>query len=374
MENNMRKKVAFYLPNLAGGGVSGAVVNLMNQLTFSKEVEVLMVLNKKEGEFLRYLDSNIEIFELDTKRLRDSLFSLLKFLKKIKPDVLISGQSHVNTIALMANQMLRKKIKVIITEHGNLQEGLKDVRNPTKIILLTLMKNFYPKADKVISVSKGVEKTLLKYIKMDKSKMEVIYNPIISDLIYERAEEPLNHKWFTSKEIPVILSVGRLSKEKDFENLLQAFSIVKSKVDSRLLIVGEGPERDHLEKLIKKLDLQDSVDLYGFEENPYKFFKNADLFVLSSKTEGLGNVLVEALCLRRKIVSTDCPSGPEEVLKKGKFGKLVPPEDTLKLAEGIIDQLKQPTSEIPNNNELEEWLKEFEVNYVTERYLNLIKK
>ena len=98
------------------------------------------------------------------------------------------------------------------------------------------------------------------------------------------------------------------------------------------------------------------------------------MFVLSSKTEGLGNVLVEALCLRRKIVSTDCPSGPEEILKKGKFGKLVPPEDTLKLAEGIIDQLKEPTSEIPNNNELEEWLKEFEVKQVAARYLNLIKK
>lgn len=370
----MRKKVAFYITTLAGGGVSGVVVNLLNQLTNSKEIEVLLVLNKKEGEFLKYLHSDIEIYELGTKRMRDSFFSLIKFLKKVKPNVLISGQSHVNTIALLANQMLGERTKVIITEHSNLQEGLKEMNNPTSTILLTLMKIFYPKADKVISVSRGVGETLLKYIKINKSKMEVIYNPVISDLIYERAEEPLNHKWFTPKETPVILTVARLEKQKDLENLIQAFAIVRNKVDSRLLIIGEGKERDNLEKLIKKLDLLDSVELYGFEENPYNFLKNADLFVLSSKAEGLANILVEALYLRCKIVSTDCPSGPAEVLKNGKFGRLVPPEDSLKLAEGIIDQLKESTSEIPNNKELEEWLKEFEVNHVSERYLNLIKK
>ena len=229
----MRKKVAFYLPTLAGGGVSRVVVNLLNQLTNSKEIEVLLVLNKKEGDFLRYLHSEIEIYELGTRRMIASLFPLLKFLRKIKPNVIISGQPHVNIIVLMANQILRKRTKVIITEHGNLQEGLKSMKNPTLTILLTLMKIFYPKADKVVSVSSGVEETLLKYIKMNKSKMEVIYNPVISDLIYERAEEPLNHKWFTPKGTPVIISVGRLSKEKGFENLIQAFSIVKSKIDSK---------------------------------------------------------------------------------------------------------------------------------------------
>ncbi|WP_170007318.1 glycosyltransferase [Bacillus fonticola] len=370
-----KRKVAFYLPTLNGGGAERVVVNVLNNLANEDNIEFLMVLNKKEGVFVNQLSSKIPIYELKTKRMRDSIPALLKFLKEEKPDLLISGMSHVNLITIIANRISKNKTKIIVTEHANLSSVNKKSKKNTlfNIIKLILMKKLYPKTERIISVSKGVQDDLRKYIKLDNEQMKVIYNPVISNTLYVKAAEQVNHSWYENKKNPIIIGIGRLTRQKDFENLIQAFSILKSRVDSRLIILGEGKDREKLEKLIKDLGLEEYVDLHGFEENPYKFLRNADMFVLSSKYEGLPTVLIEALALKCNIVSTDCPSGPNEILRDGEFGRLVPIENSELLAEAMINGIEKPLN-INDNEELENWLNEFDSSQVANNYLNLIKE
>jgi glycosyltransferase involved in cell wall biosynthesis len=157
--------------------------------------------------------------------------------------------------------------------------------------------------------------------------------------IRQKAEEPLTHPWFSSNQPPVILAVGRLVKQKDFDTLIRAFGLVRKERPARLMVLGEGREREKLLALIKNLGLEQDVTLHGFVENPFKYIKHAAVFVLSSLWEGFGNVIVEAMALGTPVVATECPSGPSEILEEGKWGRLVPPGDVDALAQSIIDTL-----------------------------------
>jgi glycosyltransferase involved in cell wall biosynthesis len=150
----------------------------------------------------------------------------------------------------------------------------------------------------------------------------------------------MQHVWFNNKEIPVIIAVGKLKPQKDFETLIKAFAKVRTKFKARLIILGEGPMLSDLNLLVEKLNITDDVIFEGFVQNPFKYMRNADLFVLSSKYEGLPGVLVQALACGCPVVSTDCPSGPREILENGRYGPLVPVADENALATAIIAQLQ----------------------------------
>ncbi len=184
---------------------------------------------------------------------------------------------------------------------------------------------------------------LKKVLGFDSPKFRVIYNPIVDEELLRKAEEPVDHPFFGEGRPPVILAAGRLHVSKDFPTLLRAFSLVRREVPSRLLILGEGEKRRELEELAEELGIREDLDMPGFVKNPYKYMRRASVFVLSSQWEGLPTVLVEAMACGCPVVSTDCPSGPAEILQGGECGLLVPPRNAEELAAAILRVLKDKT-------------------------------
>jgi glycosyltransferase involved in cell wall biosynthesis len=197
--------------------------------------------------------------------------------------------------------------------------------------------------------------------------IQVIYNPIVTPDLQCKSETPLEHPWFKDGEPPVILAVGRLTDQKAFDVLIQAFSHVRENHPAHLLILGEGENRPALQSLIDRLGLKQDVNLMGFVQNPYPYMAHASSFVLPSRWEGLPTVLVEALYLGTPIVATDCPGGSREILQDGKFGRLVPVDEPLILAEAIELSLSDRRVYPPK----ESWMP-FNLDFVVDRYLNLL--
>ena len=222
----------------------------------------------------------------------------------------------------------------------------------------------YPLADEIIAVSDGAADDLSISTRIPRDQIQVVYNPIITPEMDLKSRENLDHPWFKPGEPPVILAVGRLTSQKDYPLLIRAFARVRQAIPVRLLILGEGPERNELTSLINQLGLEDDISMPGFVHNPYAFMAHASVFVLSSRWEGLPTVLAEALYCGAPLVSTDCPSGPREILQNGRFGKLVPVGDVDCLADAIQDTLKNKRMSPP----YESW-QPYELNSVVDQYL-----
>lgn len=165
----------------------------------------------------------------------------------------------------------------------------------------------------------------------------------------------------------MILGVGRLTPAKDYPNLIRAFGLVKQQRDARLMILGEGELRPELEALVDELGLNDSVALPGFVDNPYAYMAHASVFALSSFWEGLPTVLIEAVGIGTPVVSTDCKSGPREILDGGKYGILVPVQDSDALASGILDAMESPRRPLPDEVALQ-----YQPDAVVDRYLEIM--
>ncbi|MFT3848102.1 MAG: glycosyltransferase [Propionivibrio sp.] len=212
-------------------------------------------------------------------------------------------------------------------------------RRFTAWLIPKLVRLSYPEADAVVSVSSGVQEDLLRHVRLSTGACHVVYNPVVDDVFDLRANQPLSHPWFSSSAPPVILAAGRLTEAKNFPLLIRAFARVKAGRPCRLMILGEGPLRPALESLVDELGLGGYVTLPGFVENPLPFMRCAGIFVLSSSWEGLPAVLIQAMACGCRVVSTDCPSGPREILEQGRWGKLIRVGDEIALAEAIMRSL-----------------------------------
>ncbi len=208
----------------------------------------------------------------------------------------------------------------------------------------------------------------MKLTGIDQARVKVILNPVITPDLFQKSRVKLSHPWFLPGQPPVVLGIGRLTAEKNYKLLIEAFRLVRKRLPARLLILGEGILRPELEALIAAYGLEHDVSLPGFVENPYVYLANAALFVLSSDYEGLPTVLIEALAVGRSIISTDCQSGPREILEEGKFGSLVPVGDVDILAERMHFHL-QGKFDAPNP---ESALHAYELDTVTRQYLRLL--
>jgi glycosyltransferase involved in cell wall biosynthesis len=193
-----------------------------------------------------------------------------------------------------------------------------------------------------VAVSAGVAEDLAQLVPANKTT--VIYNPIIPANFQSMADEPIHLPWPERDGYSLILGVGRLEIQKDFPTLIEAFKRVSQNRSARLLILGDGTQRGHLEKQIERLELANLVALPGFVQNPYPYMQAADVFVLSSRHEGLSNTLVEAMATGTPVLSTDCPHSPREILEGGKYGILAPVGDPAALAEAILQTLDNPQS------------------------------
>jgi glycosyltransferase involved in cell wall biosynthesis len=299
--------------------------------------------------------------------LRMDFFKLKAHVVTEKPDALIASMYPSNQIAILIKILSRTPTKFFVCEHNTMSIHSKSKSGDEKWAPL-MAKLLYPFSDGVIAVSKSVKDDLVKSLSLSPEKIKTIYNPVISDYILAKAREEIIHPWFHSKDLPIILGVGRLDKQKNFPLLINAFAKVRQECPSRLMILGEGPDRSELEALVQKLGLEEDVELPGFQNNPYPYLANADVFALTSNWEGLPTVLIEAMALNTPVISTDCPGGSSEILNHGQYGELVPVNDVEEMQKALQRIL---TGEIQSTDT--QWLNQFTVEAAGKKYLNFLK-
>ena len=319
------------------------------------------VLAKAEGPLLSEAHPKAQIINLNTRSPFIMFIGLVKYLRTKKPDVLLSPFEVTSVIAVLAKKLTRISTRIVVRISVHLSKNKRT--RWKKIVERWVVSRLYPLADGIVTVSHGVAEDFAVYTGISPERIKVIYNPIISEQLLHAALEPVSHPFFMDGQPPVILGVGRLTEQKDFSTLIRAFDIVRKSIPARLIILGEGEERKMLEELIISLDMQDVVDLPGFTLNPFAFMKKASVFVLSSKWEGLPGVLIQALACDCPVVSTDCPSGPSEILNDGQYGYLVPVGDVDAMAKAMEAALKGDIKKPPKS-----WLEQYQLDVVTRQY------
>ena len=330
--------VALYMQSFAGGGAERVMINLAYGLAARGwQVDLLVV--KAEGPYLSLITPGIRLIDLGCRRSLTSLPALILYLRREKPDALLSAMGPSNLTAIWAAAAARFRGRVVVSVHINLSCHYKCAAGVNSKLFPYLYRRFYPKADAIVAVSEESAADLRDVFGMPAARVRMIYNPVVSPALLEQAKEPIYHRWFVPGQPPVILAVGRLCEQKDYPTLLKAFAKVHARTGAKLLILGEGPDRAALEKLVIELGLSEAVEMPGFASNPYAYMARAAVYVLSSRWEGLPTVLIEALACGIPVVSTDCPSGPAEILRNGNYGRLVPVGDMDALASALEESL-----------------------------------
>ena len=330
------RRVAFLLPSLEGGGAERTVVKMLREMS-AAGIESDLVVAGAHGLYRDQLPEKVRLVDLRVGRVAQAVLPLAHYLRQSEPPVLISNMTHINTVACLAKAITRSRTEVICVEHCQL--GVETTARAR--IVQRLAQWLYPGNGTVVAVSQGVAQSLENAIRKLQGKVTVIYPPVVDEGVLTQAEAPLDHPWFRG-EIPVFLAVGRLSDQKDFSTLLDAFHRVRSQRVSRLVILGEGTNRAPLEAQASALGLSEDVAMPGFAANPYAYMSRASAFVLSSRFEGMPAVLIEAMACGCPVVATDCPSGPREILDGGRFGTLVPVGDAASLASAMSGTLDAP--------------------------------
>lgn len=365
--NERGERYAVFISSMGGGGAQRVVLNIAKGMV-ERGLNVDLLLARKRGPLLAEVPSAIRIVDLETGRVSTSLPRVVRYLRRERPVALLTALDYVNVVALLARRLSRVPTRVVVTEHNTLSLAIRNAKRARRRVLPALMKWFYPWADEVVAVSEGVADDLAATIGLDRRRIRVIYNPIVTPRMEEMAAAPLRDPWFEPGQPPVVLAVGGFRPQKDYGTMIRAFGSVRKARDARLLILGEGPGRPALEALVRELGLEEDVRLPGFVENPLAYMRRAAVYAMSSQWEGLPTVLIEAMYCGLPIVSTDCPSGPREILKRGEYGKLVPLGSAEALAEAIGMALDGRVPRAP----AEGW-RPFAVDAVVEAYMRLLE-
>lgn len=365
-------KVALFAPSMTWGGAEKMFKRLA--IGFSDAgLSVDLVLATASGPNLKGLPATIRVVDLGCHRVLASTRPLARYLNKTRPDVLISTIHYANLVAVWARSFLGFSPQLILREANTMSvdaAGSAEIRDR---VIFSLARMFYPRADIVVANSRGAANDLIENVGVPRSMVRVIYNPTFSDEMVPLMREPVLHPWFGDGGPPIVLSAGRLSVQKRFDLLIRAVVAVREHRPIRLIILGDGDERDRLESLVRELGGEQFVSLPGFGENPYAYMARADLFVLSSAWEGLPNVLIEALACGLPVVSTDCPNGPREILDTavcgcGHLGTLAPPNDVAALSQAILQELAVKR----DRNALKRYASRFHSDKAVRAYIDLM--
>lgn len=349
--------IAIYISYSGDGGVEKMVSNLARGFLQAGH-KVDMVLIKAKGSHLDSIPAEARVINLKAKTALLSLPGLVRYLQKEKPKTLLAAKDRAGRAALLARRLTGKPERVLLRLGVNLTQSMQGKSALQKALRYYPARWLYPWADRIICVSQGVADDIAAVTGLPASKFRVIFNPVLSPKIHGLAAQKPENQWFIAPGACRIVAVGRLTRQKGFDVLLQAFAKLCRQKPCRLLILGEGPLRTQLQRQVQELDLERQVQLPGFEPNPYAFMARADLFVLSSRYEGSPNALKEALALGTPVVATDCNSGPRQILQEGRFGPLVPVDDAQSLARAMQQVLDSP----PEKN----WLQQAVAGYTLE--------
>jgi glycosyltransferase involved in cell wall biosynthesis len=291
--------------------------------------------------------------------------ALIGYLERERPEAVLSILNRPNLSLLLASRLASQAARIAVSVQDNVGAGSGKAKKSWKRSdVPRLMRLLFPAADEIICCSEGVANDVARITGLLRTSVRAIANPVFDDALLARAREPIEHRWLPAVDVPVLLGVGKLGPKKGFDTLLRAFARVRSKCEARLVVLGEGSRREQLLELARKLGVADDFDLPGFVRNPMPYFASASLFVLSSAWEGFANVLVEAMSVGCPVVSTDCPSGPGEILAGGAHGELVRVGDDEEMAEAIMRTLKKPRK----REELVARAQDFSVSVALERY------
>ena len=375
-------RIAFLLDNLSGGGAEKVMLNLA--AGFAKlGYPVDLLVCKVEGVLRNHIPAGVKLVPLkpvstvrgsaaalvaDPSGWRELVGLVVKWgklpkafrylpaiaghLRQSGTPLLVSALPKSNINAVLAKRLGGVNARVVVGAHIHLSAQESACANQAKSrvrALRPLMRRCYEQADAVVAVSQGVARDTVRYLGLPDKGIETIYNPVAMREIIALSEEPLDHAWFERSEVPVVLGIGRFVPQKDFPLLLRAFAELRKRRPLRLVLLGGDPasseqvhHRAELQQLAQELGVAEDVDMPGYKENPYPYLRRAAVFALSSCFEGFGNVLVEALFCGCPVVSTDCPSGPAEILGDGEFGRLVPVGDSQAMSDALEEALDTP--------------------------------
>jgi glycosyltransferase involved in cell wall biosynthesis len=356
--------VSLLLPDLRGGGAERVAVNLANAFV-RRGYAVDMVLLSATGQFLSELLPEVRVVDLKVCRVRWTIFPLVRYLRAVRPTVILACMWPLTVIALWARFLARVPMRVVVAEHTTWSRDELLKRPTVGWQIRSSMHRFFPWADGVIAVSEGAADDLARFARLDRAAISTIYNPIVGESLAFSAVQPSEPEAWCAGAHRRILAVGTLKTIKDYATLLKSFAIVRQRLDVRLLILGEGECRPALEAQARDLGITDSVSMPGFVNDPMPYYRHADLLVLSSTGEGLPTVLIEALAAGTPVVSTDCPSGPREILCDGKYGHLVPVGDPHALADAMVASLASQH----DRGALTARAQDFSIDKATDRYL-----
>jgi glycosyltransferase involved in cell wall biosynthesis len=359
--------LAVFLSLSGQGGVERMVLNLCAGFAAAGcRVDLLLVAGGRATP--PPLPPGVNLVPLPARHTAASLFSLVAYLRRARPQALLAAKERANRVALAARRLAGVRTRVVVRVGTTVSAALAGRSRLRLAMWHWPMRFFYPRADGIVAVSRGVAADLSRITGLPAGRFTVIPNPVITPRMLALAELPVDHPWLGPGAPPVILGCGRLTRQKGFPHLLQAFARLRRDIDCRLIILGEGRERPALLNLAAQLGVAATVDLPGYVANPYAYMRRASLFVLSSLWEGSPNVLTEALALGVPVVATDCPSGPREILADGRLGALVPVGRAELLADAMADALHHP----PDPAGLRLATAEYHLETSARRYLALL--
>lgn len=352
--------VTIFLPTLRGGGTERVMVTLANQLA-RRSVELELLLLSGEGVFFDELDPDVAVHLLDVRPSYSSVLGIRgywRYLRRSKPRlVVISGHSAF-LVGFLVSLWVPHKIIVVVHNTVSRERRLSSL----------IAKFLYRFAHRIVAVSHGVAKDLSAYSCIELERIQVIYNAVDLTRIDRALQAPPAHPWLEDPAVPVVVSVGRLIPQKRVDLLLRAIARVRAKRPVRLIQLGDGPLRHELEALAQELGIAEDVCFAGFVKNPYAYLRDASVFALASDFEGFAVVVIEALACGCPVVSTSCPSGPDEILEGGRWGTLVPTGDVEALASALDQTLTAP----PPRRHARGRAEDFSAEGYARRYLELI--
>lgn len=351
------------------GGIEAIVINLANGLV-EKGYLVDLLGYPPDGALSRpgQLSQKVNLIDIGSSHKLAGAVRVAAYLSRVRPAALLAAGHRCNLMAALAKRLARGNSRVVLSVHNTMSQRLSLARPASKWLQLRQIRWAYSWSDAIVAVSSGVRDDLLGPVGLPAPPPAVIYNPVITAELKQRLEESLDHPWFLKGAPPVILAVGRLRPQKDYLTLVEAFARVRSNRTCRLMILGEGPERRAIEALIRRLGVDCDVAMPGAIDNPLPYMCRSSVYAMSSRWEGLPTVLIEALAAGAPIVSTDCPSGPFEILEGGRLGRLVPVGNPEALAEAISATLDSPIS----RSIVQAGAKRFEVDMAVNQYISAL--
>ncbi len=357
------KRLAVLMSFSGDGGVERMVANLCGE--FARHVQVDLLMLKAQGHHLQGMPPQVNRIPLRARHAWTCVGEVAEYLRQANPDALLVAKDRAGRAAIRARSRAGATMPLWIRLGSNLSAALARKSAFDRWLRVAPMRRLYARADGVIAVSEGVRRDTLAVTGLPPQRVVVIRNPVITSRLAAQAAEPVDHPWIEQHDLPLIMGMGRLTRQKDFPNLLRAFAVLRQRRASRLIVLGEGGDREALQQLAARLGVAEHVHWAGFQANPYAWLARADLFVLSSLWEGSPNALTEALALGRPCVSTRCPSGPDELLGQGHYGPLVAVGDPSALAAAMDAVLEAP---LPADK-LREAVADYRVELSAQRYL-----